>query len=62
MIINGNYAYVDFDALKPVLIDIYTEYYGKQHKEYITRKINKINYKPCSYCKFRYRLLSQIND
>lgn len=46
MIVNGNYAYVDFDALKPTLIDVFTEYYGEKYREYITRKINKINYKP----------------
>ena len=44
MIRNGNYYYLDFASIIPNLIEVFTEYYGQQHRQTITDRLNNIFY------------------
>lgn len=46
MIINGNYVRVDYEKMKPNLIEAFTEYYGEEHRETVEERINSIHYIP----------------
>lgn len=46
MIINGNYVRVDFEKMKPNLVETFTEYYGEEHRETVEERVNSIHYIP----------------
>jgi len=46
MILNGNYSWLDFESLKPKLTDVYTEYYGEEHRDTVASRVSSIKYVP----------------
>jgi hypothetical protein len=44
MIVNGNYEFLDFDKIKPLLIDAFVSYYGEEFRDRISDVIDEINY------------------
>ena len=43
MIQNGQYIYPSFKQMIPKLIETFVEYYGEQHREYITKRMHEVD-------------------
>ena len=52
MIRNGNYKWLNFNKIKPMMKQVFTEYYGEEHQAYLEKIIDSINYVP--FHKFDY--------
>ncbi len=46
MILNGNYQRVDFDSLKPQLVELFTKYYGEEHRDTVEKRVKSTVYVP----------------
>lgn len=44
MIVDGNYVFLDFEKVKPFIIDVFCKYYGYENEEEIKIKLDNITY------------------
>lgn len=44
MILDGNYLFLDFEKVKGKLINAFCKFYGEEHRQEITDKINSVQY------------------
>lgn len=44
MIIDGNYSFLDFERIKPIMVDVFCRYYGDEFKKELQTKFDRVNY------------------